>query len=217
MIDSIDGQLDLLDLIPAEVPPPIDFTGLTGFTVTVTDPDELDRIAEAWWKAHHGLPHDQWRSFPGWHESPTGRSAGKDNPHPTFMYCADLRCKHWLTATSVQRGLGPCSCVGNGGLIYRAYCSACDWWTPISNDENAAVEAHLDHCWAGWETLPVIGAPPGPDAKKFKIPGDYPAEWQVPGAPIKTWRTGYGTRHVPMRSPFGGYDVGVLKESEEVA
>lgn len=30
---------------------------------------------------------------------------------------------------------------------------------------------------------------------------------QIPGAPIITERRPYGTRHVPSRSPWGGYDL----------
>src|SRR5690606_28014897 len=35
----------------------------------------------------------------------------------------------------------------------------------------------------------------------------YPIEAQFEGAPIITQRSGLGTRHVPRRSPWGGYDL----------
>ena len=34
-----------------------------------------------------------------------------------------------------------------------------------------------------------------------------PASWQAPGFPINSERRSYGTRHVPGRSPWGGYDL----------
>jgi hypothetical protein len=43
-------------------------------------------------------------------------------------------------------------------------------------------------------------------AKKW-ITEPYPKSMQVAGAPIITERRPYGTRHVPGRSPWGGYDL----------
>lgn len=34
--------------------------------------------------------------------------------------------------------------------------------------------------------------------------------WQRPGVPVRTHRQSHGTRHVPGRSPLGGYDLAVI-------
>jgi hypothetical protein len=35
----------------------------------------------------------------------------------------------------------------------------------------------------------------------------YPTGWLESGGPIRTSRTGCGTRHVPDHTGFGGYDI----------
>ncbi|MDQ0854816.1 hypothetical protein QFZ79_002927 [Arthrobacter sp. V4I6] len=209
----ITGQLDMLCLLEPESPT-VDLSSLTGFTFYQADPDALDAINLAWSTAYHSLPHNEWRMFPGWRESQTGRSLGKDNPHPSFMYAADLRCNHFLKATCAYREANPCQCVGKG-MVYKAYCTACDWWTPIASGENEAVELQLDHGWPGWRELPVIESKmKSTGGYAFNVPATYPQEWQTPGAPIRECRgmTRYGTRHVPMASPFGGYKTAVVRE-----
>ncbi|MBM7510238.1 hypothetical protein JOE61_004052 [Nocardioides salarius] len=44
-------------------------------------------------------------------------------------------------------------------------------------------------------------------ATKNWIAEHYPKSMQVPGAPMITERRPFGTRHVPGRSPWGGYDI----------
>lgn len=44
-------------------------------------------------------------------------------------------------------------------------------------------------------------------ATKKWIVEHYPKSMQVPGAPMITERRPFGTRHVPGRSPWGGYDI----------
>jgi len=212
-MSAIAGQLDMFTLLEAEAPD-VDLATLVGFTSREADPDALDAIALAWSTAYHDLPHTQWRMFPGWRASHTGMNLGKNNPHPTFMYSADLRCRHWTQGTCAEREANPCLCVGND-MVTKTYCSACDWWTPIARSENAAVELQLDHCWPGWRDLPVIESKMKPaGGYAFNIPAAYPQEWQTPGAPIRECRgmTRYGTRHVPMASPFGGYKTAVVRE-----
>lgn len=43
-------------------------------------------------------------------------------------------------------------------------------------------------------------------ARKW-IEEHYPKSMQVVGAPVITERSSLGTRHVPGRSPWGGYDI----------
>lgn len=108
--------------------------------------------------------------------------------HPIQVVSAHLECCH-------RRG-AECQCVGRADpIVYRAYCGSCRYWTPVSVDENGAAEAIHDHCWPGWRELPI-----GTDASRDE-------HWSQPGAPVITARSRYGTRHVPGRSPYGGYDL----------
>lgn len=106
-----------------------------------------------------------------------------------------------------------CACVG--GDLTQAVCSVCEWHQ-IGTSESELVEAWHDHAFPGWRDLPV--APMGTDDKgKAKwAQATYPAEWQVPAAPILTVRQKFGTRHVPRRSPWGGFDLcAVISEEAE--
>lgn len=123
-------------------------------------------------------------------------------PHTTVVVNADLRCTH--------HGI-ECQCVGND-LLYRAWCATCSWWTPPHTSEREAIAASLDHCWPGWRELPLFPhRVAGPSLND--MPADYPTDWQTPGAPVRTIRKPMGTRPVQGRSPFGGWDYGVLTET----
>lgn len=119
---------------------------------------------------------------------------GTDKPHSVWVLNADLRCDHHGES---------CSCLGD--YLTRVYCSDCQWWSQPAAEEGTAVREYHDHCWPGWRDLPLCTRP-NLD-KPPKLPADYPEEWRVPGAPILTHRTSPGTRNVPGRSPFGGYDM----------
>ena len=100
-------------------------------------------------------------------------------------------------------------------LMYQSICEPCGWHS-IHDDENAAVEAWHDHALPGWRTLPVLPAKfARAETRQQKaaalvwIEANYPAEWLIPGAPVRTQREPYGTRHVSGRSPLGGYDLGI--------
>ena len=96
-----------------------------------------------------------------------------------------------------------------GDLLYRVYCEGCGNVSAIHDTENAAVEDYLDQCWHGWRDLPIITAKPKDDGgHRFKLPEGYPEAFTIDGAPVRTSRTPGATRHVPGRSPFGGYDTG---------
>ena len=209
------GQLDIFELLkPEQVP--VDFSKLVGFTMSVSDPDELDRIALAWSTAYHDKPWQEWRMFPGWRESHTG-SNGLNGPHPSFTYTADLRsCGHERYRTVSEREANPCLCLS--GFLYRIYCSGCDWWTGVADDENGVAEAYLDHCWNGWRELPVIESTMKPNGGyTYHFPRDYPEAWKAPGSPLKECRgeTKYGTRHVPSGSPYGGYRAAAVRPCEK--
>ncbi|MEJ6554056.1 DUF6349 family protein [Microbacterium esteraromaticum] len=109
-----------------------------------------------------------------------------------------------LAPGEVMRTPMRCSCVG--GRVFQSVCSVCEWHHNASH-ESEVVEAWHDHAFPGWRDLPV--APTGLDEKKVAAwaKSTYPPEWQVPAAPIRTWRSQYSTRHVPGRSPWGGFDL----------
>ena len=107
--------------------------------------------------------------------------------------------------------------------MYRGVCTWCDWESShFWSDENTAVEDALDHAWPGWRDVPVLEKSPegGSSAAAKKklhkwrdqMDALYPPGWVAQGGPIKTWREYGATRHVPNRSGFGGYDLGVLRE-----
>jgi len=118
---------------------------------------------------------------------------------------------------------GPgCDCTAADAYLYRGACRGCDWEAPVPrDDENAAAEDALDHAHPGWRDLPVMPTMPG-DPKKLarwtaEVSAVYPAGWLEAAGPVRTWRQGLGTRHVPGRSPWGGYDVGVPEAAAEAA
>lgn len=136
--------------------------------------------------------------------------------HMTVL-SADTRCD------CDERDDGPCQCVGD--LLYRGACLACAWeGDPVADDENAAAEDAADHAFPGWRDLPVLDPINSlADTKQTaayaaKATAAYPPGWlQVPGAPVRTHRTPGASRHVPGRSPAGGYDMGVpdLPETQQ--
>lgn len=162
------------------------FTDSTKFTAA-----ELADAYEAW--ADENGRFDCVRRSRMWHPA-FCEPFGVDQPHSAWVMQADLRCDHYGET---------CCCVT--GYLYRVYCPDCQWWTQPTEGEGGAVRSYHDHCWPGWRELPVLTRP-NLD-RKPKLPSDYPQEWQVPGAPIRTHRTGIGTRNVPGYSPFGGYDM----------
>jgi hypothetical protein len=135
-----------------------------------------------------------------WPDTPTTRC------QPTVL-SADLRCE---CERSVE-----CCCLGE--LMYRGACRSCDWEGEPRDRENAAAE---DACaWPGWRDVPVV--PSVPDERKKcaawvdRVTGLYPPGWLEDGGPSRTKRSGAGTRHVPGRTPFGGYDMSADDEPEE--
>ena len=126
--------------------------------------------------------------------------------HTFELVTADLRCEPWKRPEPRD----DCCCVGD--LTYQAICEPCGWHG-IAADENSAVEGSHDHALPCWRELPIVPARlRGIDkiglskaARKW-IEEQYTAAMQIAGAPVITER-GIGTRHVPGRSPWGGYDL----------
>lgn len=99
--------------------------------------------------------------------------------------------------------------MSGGALKYQALCDTCRWHL-IDNEECAISEAINDHAWPGWRELPVMPGGLSEQSVAAWCEANYPPEWRAPGAPIRTFRAMHGTRHVPGRSPYGGYDMAVV-------
>lgn len=112
-----------------------------------------------------------------------------------------------------------------GERSIRGACFGCSWIGPIrpSDEENEATEDAHDHTHPGWRELRVIeDRPRRSDAKleaadNARIARDlrhvYPPDWPERHGPIRTYRSYPGTRHVPGYSPWGGYDLAVVRDA----
>jgi hypothetical protein len=134
---------------------------------------------------------------------------------PTILL-AELRCEHDRNG---------CSCVGD--LLYRGACFGCTWEGDARTAENPATEDAHDHAWPGWRQLATVPRRPdsGTSAKQQtaiarwseQVNRLYPQGWLEAGGPIRTTREASGTRHVPDRSGFGGYDLSAGPAATPVA
>lgn len=207
-------------LMAEDAPPKPGYTGRAPLEFT-TDYFTPDEIAEAWAEAveRRGDTWPRRYQLHGWH---TGFLDGFVNDqtlgHSFYLVSAELRCdcKFDYRVVADYIDAGRCTCLGS--LLYQANCEECRWHA--IGGENDVVEAWHDHAWPGWRDLPALphehGAHDGAKWSKKAaawIAANQPAEWQVPGAPIRTWRTPMGTRHVNRRSPWGGYDLSAGVES----
>lgn len=176
-----------------------------GFTAAYWPAADLEAAHEHW-QFLHKLDHSRMQSRM-WHRAiavPGGVAVGE---HGFDLFTADLRCEPWTH----REPHSCCQCVGD--LIYQAICEPHDWHL-IAGDENSAVEAWHDHAFIGWRDLPIVPArlrsvdQPGLSKAATKwIAEHYPPSMQVVGAPVITERSNGGTRHVPGRSPWAGYDI----------
>lgn len=163
------------------------------------------------WKAQHGSSGSQLRAH-AWTLG-IGGGPGKSTARcQAATLSVDLR----QPLRGEDHGL-ECRCTDADVYLYRGACRGCAWEgepQPGLGSENLAAEDALDHAWPGWRDLPVIHRKPGsPKAAAGwleRVTAEYPAGWLEAGGPIRTWRTGLGTRHVPGYGPFGGYDAGVV-------
>ncbi len=122
-----------------------------------------------------------------------------------IVLTAHLQCQHYGER---------CYCVGRVNA-HRGMCRRCGWHSPITtDDDSSAIALALDHCHPGWRDCPVVDPAPFEDGPKGaaararwedaarNLYGKRPQGW-----PIITSRASPGTRAVPGRSPWGGYDV----------
>ena len=203
---TITGQTSIFDLLEVKAPTEDQLAVVDG-PGTFWKPGNLQAMweaREAHFNKFRGTHGEEWQPYRGWDADET---CSKDSDHYAQVFDANLGCRHFGTAG--------CYCVG--GFIYRAYCHGCQWWGPIRASANAAWEAQLDHCWPGWRDLPVIEASTSGYSYTYHVPKDYPAEWQVPGAPTKDCRglTNISTRHVPAGNQYGGLKLGISQECDK--
>lgn len=111
-----------------------------------------------------------------------------------------------------------------GYHLYRGACLGCGWVGSPKDDENDAAEDANDHAFPVWRTLPIVPPIPFHEAPAAyekattawlkKVEPLLPPNWIERGGPIRTLRKPPGTRHVPRRTPGGGYDMAVIGEEE---
>lgn len=173
------------------------------FTTVYYPPAELDAALDHWMFLHaHDKTHGNM-----WRHSITVPDNVQVARHGFALYTTDLRCEPWKHADRLES----CQCVG--GLMYQVICEPCEW-NAITDHENVAVELWHDHALPCWRELPIVPArlramdrdQMSKPTKKW-IAEHYPESMQVPGAPMITERRPFGTRHIPGRSPWGGYDI----------
>lgn len=136
-----------------------------------------------------------------WHRAPcSGTAEPTDDGHEIHLFMAHADCK----AGDHDHDPLP------GGLMYQAICPTCRWHD-IAASERAVVEAWHDHAWPGWRDLPIAPGSlvRGGASRRLRewVDDHYPSQWRRGGAPILSERDAGGTRPVPGRSPFRGYDL----------
>ncbi|WP_119697010.1 DUF6349 family protein [Microbacterium halotolerans] len=215
--------LDLLDDLEARDRAAQPYVGAAPlhFTSAYYTPDEFLEARDGWVQRYGHL---EWADRPRCRMWTLGITTGWCNASPGHRLCVlqvDLRCEcRFPYLVDEWERVGPCSCPGD--LMYQANCPDCRWHT-IQPSENAVVQAWHDHAWPGWRDLPVMpfdvrphgGSMDPAHAMEKRAAAKarawaaehYPAEWQVPGAPVVTERTWIGSRNVPGYSPWGGFDL----------
>lgn len=135
----------------------------------------------------------------------------KTSHHHAAYFTADARCDNdRFGCKTHQHTPGEIP----NDLMYQIICEPCSWHF-IGGSENDVAEAWHDHALPGWRELPAVplALSKNRDTKKGGqrlqdwVEEHYPQEWQQTGYPIVTTREAWGTRHVPGRSPWGGYDL----------
>ncbi len=135
--------------------------------------------------------------------------------HDIALLELELNCLHH------QDGCSHCQCVAD--RYAKAVCFTCHWESTVTSSaqtenlwrlptSDPIHEAH-DHACPGWRRLPALPTMRG-DADfqqktqwRNQVSAHYPKSWHQVGAPVITIRTAGGTRSVPGRSPWGGYDI----------
>lgn len=175
------------------------------FTTAYFAPAALDAAFEHF-QFLHKLDNSRAQSHM-WHRAITVPGGVDVGDHGFDFFSADLRCEPWKH----DGPHGDCMCVGD--LTYMAICEPHGWHV-TADDENSAVEGWHDHAFPGWRELPIVPARLR-DAEKIGlskaakkwVEDHYPKSMQIVGGPVITERRSMGTRHVPGRSPWGGYDI----------
>lgn len=129
MVQQIANQIDLFEILEASEP----ITAPLSFTVEIHARDEFEKANKRWSFERGNLgarPRSHMWSSWGYEY---GNNRIMTGAHETFMMSADTRCDHHRQN---------CACVGS--LLYRIYCEGCGYVTAIHQNENAAVEDHLD-------------------------------------------------------------------------
>jgi len=213
LMEMIDGLIHEADV--AALP---DWTGIP-LGVPVFDyhhPDELDAAWRRWVEVNGNFNCIFLSRM--WHRSHTVPHTELDS-HSIDEYSIDLRCAAgahgWRTAGDEPGRV--CQCVGD--ITTQVICAVCSWHHIGTEDE--CIEAWHDHAFPGWRDLPILpaklrgtmgGTTMTPKVEEW-LQKNYPDELRVPGAPIRTTRGKYGTRHVLGYSPYGGYDLSVPEEA----
>lgn len=174
---------------PWEGPAPLHFT---------TEPFTVDELGAAW--ARYIEENGSFGCIPNshmWHGVMETRNFGDWNPgvagHSLSELAVDLGCKHYWRER--------CQCVRGG--VTRVQCDECGF-LHIGYREEGVVRWHDAH-FPGWRVMPI--PPEGcKDVTKWAL-ANIPKHWHRPGAPIVTRRGPIGSRSVPGRSPWGGYDI----------
>lgn len=215
------GQLSLDDVLEEEKrerPAPCLYQ-----TGTARGPAARQLEWEAW-LAEYGHGSAYARSH-AWRVNTTCPDTPTDRCQPTVLTC-DL---------SAPRGYPPPTCGGHDrSQLFRGACRrpGCLWEGPeresrAGSGENPAAEDALDHAWPGWRDLPAAPGLPRIQSGTSKadlralarwagqVTAIYPQGWLEAGGPVRTLRTGRGTRHVPDRTPYGGYDMAVNEPGGE--
>lgn len=205
-------MFDLLDLLGDITRPVYDGPAPLKFTSRYFTPAQLLAATEEHDRGRHGWSADDPTSGM-WRLGITTGWCGTAPRHTLCMLTTDLRCDCRRPSFNREgEPIGLCRCVGD--LLYQANCPECSWHH-VSDDENTAVEAWHDHAWPGWRDLPLIprklrtaiNTQKTTAALTAWLEENYPPEFRVDGAPVLTDRDGIGTRSVPRRSPYGGYDI----------
>jgi len=203
------GQLDLFAPPPPQVPRCLYRSETRGLVARLVE-------FEAWQECHGSF--GSLVESHAWTPPACAPMESTSRCQPTEL-SADLRPHTWK-ANPVPP---PCGCWDIDELMYRGACTGCAWEGPPVTSHNLAVEDACGHAHPGWWDLPTVPRVPegisgdSATARKringwlAKVRAVYPAGWLEAGGPIRTLRYRDESRHVEKATPFGGYDLAVVK------
>ena len=218
----------LFDLAEFEPKPIYQGRAPLGFTQAYFHPDDLER-AHAWEVLERGSFGSAVGAVHTWHAGNLqGWMVPETAEHSMWLGSCSLECfgvghyPHNIPTEDREAarlaGHRLQACQDVQATLVQAICTVCEWHVIADSyhGETAVVEAWHDHAFPGWRDLPVIpcdiGTQLGGEKKDRAravawIEEHYPAGWQREFAPVLSERRSYGTRSVPGRSPWGGYDI----------